>query len=315
MKKIPQFVHTSLGLGLALSAIGLASAQATTPAPTLFYDFNSLVGTHTVESTGTASMDLDMYMFTAQTPDTAAYGNWLSPAGPSQAPGDLVLNLTQSTKMGGAGTNHGYGGGAVGDPLTVLNGAKSLTLTGWFYAQSSVGNNANLISAHLWGTGGFALQSPSSGKLSLTIGGNEASPFVSDASYGAVGSWVFFAVTFDNSGSGDAVVNFYVGGLDTPVSVASAALTGSTGDIAVGRNLTIGNTAKDEGILSTTRPFDGSMDNIGIWGSTEDGSGALTLEQLEGLRLQQIPEPSASAYLLGAFAGMLVCLKRRSVRK
>lgn len=314
MKKIPlPFIRFALGLGLVLTTASLASAQAVVPAPTLFYDFNS-ADDYTVKSTGTAAMDLNMYMFTAQTPDTAAYGNWLAGTGPSQAPGDRVLNLTQSTKMGGSGSNNGYGGGAVGGALTAFDGAKSLTLAGWFNAQSSIGNNASLINSHIGGAspGGFSLLSPSTGTLRLTVGG---STFDSNVGYGAAGSWVFFAVTFDNSGPGDAVVNFYIGGLDTPVTVVSTA-TGAASDITLGRNLTIGNVAKDAGILSTTRPFDGSLDNIGLWSSTEGGGGALTLEQLEGLRLQQIqiPEPASAAYLLGAFAVVFSCLKRRSVK-
>lgn|GEM_PF-5562488 len=138
------------------------------------------------------------------------------------------------------------------------------------------------------------------------------------STYTAVGSWVFFAVTFDNSGPGDAVVTFYIGGVDTPVSVASTALTGNVGDFKAGtRNLTVGNVSSNNGEFGTNRAFKGYIDNIGLWGAAEDGSGALTLAQLESLRqqqIQQIPEPSASAYLLGAFAGMFVCVRRRSVR-
>lgn len=316
MKEIlPLSLRFSLGSLLLLSAANLASAQETVPSPTLFYDFNSSDG-YTLVSSGTAEMNLDMYTWTDRTQGAAAFSNRLGGVGPSGAPGDRTLNLSNATQMGGSNS---YGGGAVGgslDTISGLDGAKSLTIAGWFNAtQSPITTNAHLINTAAGsaaaGYTGFRLDGRAGGALELTIAGeNGRVAFTSDSSYGAVGSWIFFAVTFDNIGPGDSVVNFYIGGVDGEVALASSTLTGNVGDFKAGtRPLTIGNVAVNDGSFGTNRPFQGYMDNIGLWSSTEDSSGALTIQQLENLRQQQvIPEPSVAACLLGAFA-LLACLK------
>jgi hypothetical protein len=170
MKKIPlQLTQLSLGLGLTLSAASLASAQVTVPAPTLFYDFNSADG-YTVESTGTAEMDLNMYRWTAQTAGAAVLDNRLGGTGPSGAPGDTTLNLSGALSMGG------FGSGAVGGNLAVLDGAASLTMAGWFYAsQTALTTNAHLLNAFPGSSdAGFRLEGRSDGSLRLNIVGRMA---------------------------------------------------------------------------------------------------------------------------------------------
>jgi hypothetical protein len=59
--------------------------------------------------------------------------------------------------------------------------------------------------------------------------------------------------------------------------------------------LTVGNYAD----TSIQRPFDGLLDNMRIFGSTTDASGALSLAELETIRAADIiPEPGAVWLLL-----------------
>jgi hypothetical protein len=91
-----------------------------------------------------------------------------------------------------------------------------------------------------------------------------------------IDTWVFFAVTYSKD-----TFTFYVG--STAETVARAGVSASPGKTAdIRATLQIGNVANRQ------RPFKGWMDNVRIYGAKSGESGALSLQDLEVLRLRDV---------------------------
>ncbi len=341
MKSTPiSFRLKTFAIGvIALSSASFVAAGATiVPTPNLFWDFNSSTGDdgEIVSSTGSASMDLTMYQYNAAAVGSKVYVNSLgaSGSGVSGLSTDRALDLSAATGMGGT-TN--FGGGAAGTSLAGVagfSGAISMTIAGWYYVvgEAPINSNSNLVSTSA-SEKGFRVVGNTNSRLQLYYGGegykdsngNASSKSFSSATNGpwaATGEWIFFATTIEITDT-QTLVRFYSGAVDGEVT--SRGQTTYThvvdedegilelGDFVPGTApLTIGNFAN----ASTSRPFKGYIDNIGLWASATDASGALTLSQLEALRMSQIqPIPEPGHIGLVGMGALLLAWKMASFRR
>lgn len=297
----PPLMNTLHKTFLLAIATSLPLMQGNLHAQTLIldYDFNQVTGGGTsAPSTGSTTTSLNLY----DSAGTQTNLHGAAGSGVSGAAGDLAFDNSASTGMGSGGT----GGRAQSGNISTINSLQSFTLTGWFKTGSTtpIGANAFLINNQSGTTDGFRLYSGSTGSLALNVNG--AAVTSSGAStYAATEAWVFFAVTYDGTLSSNNV-KFYVGNtsaaasLNVTRSLAQGIASANSGGFALGNVLN-----------SNIRPFDGYLDNISVYGSQTDGSGVLSLAQIESVRQADlVPEPASLAFL-GCGAGLLAAVCRR----
>lgn len=277
--------------------------------PLLQYTFNGSGTTSANSGSSVSGTNYDLTFKNSSSVDTNLYG--AAGSGVSGLAGDLAFDNTASTGMGAAGVGGRAQAGAANSGLA---GLTSFTLTGWFKTDSttSIGNTTWLINnLNAGNTAGFGLNSGSTGALTLNVNGvihtSTGTP------YSATQTWTFFAVSY-NSITTTAI--FYNGSISgTFLTNVSRTLNGGpTGDSGVA--MTLGN------ISSGVRPLDGYLDNIRIYGSTLDGSGALsagTIQAIMNSDISPIPEPAtATLFFAGISAimvGMMKSRQRRDSRK
>ena len=258
--------------------------------PLLQYRFNE-TGT-TATNSGTASATLQFSNSAGNLDLHSADGG-----GVSGLPGDRAFDNSASTAMGSAGV----GGKGEQAHVADTDDLKSLTLQGWFNAQEVIDNVARIVDNQIGNTSFLILGS--AGGLNFEI--NNVSSKA--GSFGDVGTWVFFAVTYDGTTSTNNV-HFYKGTRTSAVALVS------TGSLSTGTAL--GNTSPLEiGNWHDTwdRPFDGLLDDLRVYGAKSDASGVLSLSELESLRTQDIlnvPEASGAGILFVSIAA-LASRKRR----
>jgi len=272
-------------------------------------DFNSYSNPGTnnrVQSTGAAGGTFELRRSTtagsaASLLTTTANGVG---GGVSGRADDQSFNETAATGMG-----TGYTGPVAYNVANTMSGVAaqtSVTIAAWFKTDSTT----SITSARLFETGNISMNSAASGEITFSVNG--ANSVLSSAAYGATQEWVFVAATFDGSIASGNNVNFYIGGLDREVSLVSSARMNQSNwaglpALTSGGGIRIGN------VGNNTRPFDGYLDNVQLYGETSGGGGALGRDQLELLRLSQIPEPSTSAALVLGGVGTMLLLRRRGL--
>lgn len=286
MKRIP------LAFAVVAACLFGAGTSLHAQTPLLEFNFNN-ASSSTVTSSGSV---------VATGTVTGTYA-----AGVTGAAGDYSFDNSASTGMGNVGT----GGGVL--LSTSAGGYKSLTLQGWFNSSTVLGNAARLIDGYNTASGsGFQLRADVStpGALVLTMDG--LSTTASLASYNSTNTWVFFALTYDIT---TKIARFYKGDATTAVAQVGTDQTldygaGITATRTGGSNITIGDLAG-----SNTRPYDGLLDDVRVFGSATDASGVLSLSQLESLRTADlVPEPSSVALMaLGGMMFLFGKLRRRSL--
>ena len=191
-----------------------------------------------------------------------------------------------NTQVGGMG-NYGQGdireGGVFYQPGDGLHGLRSITLSGWFKTPAGIpwsqeaymiGRTNGIDYYHQTGTGQRLILSVPYGQPAIvrrefsgpTATGITPWQQVTD-------QWVFHAATFDGT---TGTASFYYAYEDSETVIHDVTRTGM--DVADLRDLSLqiafGNT------YFGTRPFKGHLDNMRVFGSTEDGSGALSQAQL-----------------------------------
>lgn len=265
------------------------TTQAASPTPILEYTFNDTSSTTVISSgSNTATGIL-----------TGTYGT-----GVSGSAGDYSFNNSAATGMGNSGT----GGGVVLNTGSGLGGLESFTLVGWYNSSLALANNARLFDSAT--AGALTLYGSTAGALTLTVNNATATSAVS-SNYTATNQWVFFAVTYISNGvAGNNNTNFYVGDTSGMSLVSTATLF--TNNLPSTGNIEIGNS--NNASFANARPYDGLMDNIRIFGSTSDITGALSLAQLDAIRAADaVPEPSSMALVaLGCLSGLATVLRQRS---
>jgi len=180
-----------------------------------------------------------------------------------------------------------YGPVASSDEDTGLaSGLESYTIQGWFKADREVlGQVARLVCFSIDGGKSAIMDLGASGTGGTLYFGSSASPTGEVAkvnvratpnAFWMIDTWVFFAVTYAKD-----TFTFYVG--STTETVARAGVSTSPGKTADLRaTLQIGN------VVNRQRPFKGWMDNVRVYGSTNGESGALSLQDLEALRVRDV---------------------------
>jgi hypothetical protein len=226
----------------------------------------------------------------------------------ANTPGGFSLGALDLTTTG-AGT-HLTGGDA-----DKLDGLTSFTLTTWVNLQAVPTGNLRLIAKQAATTfAGFNLNiaDPATGTraannfgLRLFVGGTTA--FAFDAANNGItidadNKWAFVAVTYDGT-STSGNVNYYSGTETGPVGFQVNTTVNAGPTVASSAIFGVGYTDAAPG--SDTSPT-GYLDDVRVYGSV------LTPVQLEAIRLQAIPEPSACA-LLGS--GVLGLLALRRMKK
>ncbi len=270
-----------------IAALVLGSAGLLHSAPLIEFNFNS--NSSPVTSSGT----------------TAGVTGIVSPAtfapGVSGLAGDYAFDNSASTGMGSLGTGGSVSGNSVFPSLS------SFTLQGWFKSGTAIAGAARLFDDYTnLGSTGFGLRADTTtGNLVLTIRGVNGGS--TGAAYGTTNAWVFFAVSYDFA---DENARFYVGASSTSVSLVNTAPMDvfGTGPTLLGTsNLVIGNV-----VGANTRPYDGLLDNMRLFGAATGSTGALSLSELETLRandIANVPEP-ATWTLLALFISLMLGIRQ-----
>jgi hypothetical protein len=283
---------------LVLAGVLATGSSAVGQTPLFDYNFN--VDSATQANSGTATsnttLTLNNSSGVATNYDSANTGGML---GPSGSAGDYAFDLTSSTGMGSGSTGPG---GLTAATSTNLANLTSLTVTGWFNASSVIGNGARLLDATAGTPTGFNLESTgTAGTLSLAL--NNTAYSSNTGAYAAVGSWVFFAATYD---SVSGTIDFYTGTTSSG-GVTEVGSDAASAGLITGQKLAIGNVYS-----GYARPFKGDLDNLEIFGSTTDSSGALSLSQLDAVYSTAVPEPSTTALLwIGGLFGVAIFFNRK----
>ncbi len=258
---------------LPILLLGTVSLSADS-VPLLQWNFNEGGGDFSINS-GSAG-PADLYLVSPN--GDKGFGFTPDAQGVSGKAGDYAFDLNSATGMGATTPNSGGPAGVVWTNATgtaALSGLSSFTLTGWLKPDVNINRAARIIVA-----GPIALMAGTEDRLTLQVNGTVGSE-QSQNDYAAVGSWIFFAVTYDGTRDMNNVT-FYVGspaaGSLFPAgttTLAAGKLKAFAGQLLVGNNATA---------ATASRPFKGLMDNLAIYASPENATGALTVEQIEAVR-------------------------------
>jgi hypothetical protein len=99
-------------------------------------------------------------------------------------------------------------------------------------------------------------------------------------SFARENEWTFFAVVYNGT-----TLTFFSGTPASPVTEKGKVNYNAEATDSSHVKIAIGNHTNGK------RPFDGWLDNIRIFGSVTDATGALTVQELEALRLQDVKGP------------------------
>jgi hypothetical protein len=201
---------------------------------------------------------------------------------------DRALNLSASPQMGLDESSPEVKGGVARTESFAdeMAGLKSFTVTMWFRGDGeAISSLARLIEiapkvGRVAAFSMMATMGPGSLRYGLDIGAGSAGEglLLFGNKYGLFkdpSKWTFVALTF----SGDQqTVHCFKGDIDLPVQDISSQGVEQNQLFDAPGQICVGNLAKQN------RSFRGSIDNVRIFGSSSDNSGALTLDQLEEIR-------------------------------
>ncbi|WP_269522247.1 LamG domain-containing protein [Coraliomargarita parva] len=182
-------------------------------------------------------------------------------------------------------------------------GLDAITIAMWVNISSF--NDTDRLLSNVTSSTGFDFYLTNSGtssgdyRLVFNFNSTSGAVYSSDDAALQTTEWVFVAVTYDSSiVSGDNVF-FYVGNESTSLALTSGAqksgsIVTSTADLEIGGTPATGNDRTPVSLFNDVRIYDG----------------ALSLSELEGLRVAVIPEPSTYAMGLGLI-GLLFVFARR----
>ena len=261
MKKTPL---PYLLLGTLLFISGIARGELASP----ILEFRFDEGTQSEPSTGTDGSALEFR--SGDRKETDLHGPDAS--GVSGKPGDRAFDNSASPSMG-----EGDPGGLALLKNPPLAGLKSFTVTGWFRTKgdNDIENKARLCEATTGNEGIMLYAGTDPGTLVLQVNRSTASS--PSGAYAGHDTWIFFAVSFDGtSDSGNAA--FYIGSPKDPVTSLSVATMKSGAVEPCPSPMFLGNSGGFE------RTFRGLLDDVRLFGSQENASGALTEAEIETVR-------------------------------
>lgn len=235
------------------------------PAPILFYDFNEPGLTEASKGSEAAAIAFR----NNDRKEADLHGD--AGQGVTGADNDGALDLSESTAMGAAG----HGGLAVIKPAPIGD-LKSFTVCGWIKPATDIGDKARLFEATAGNDGLVVLCGPQPGALGLMVNGR-GGPGSPEGAYSGQDKWIFFAITYDST-STQGTATYYVG------SPAEAVTQIGTSELPAGSVAATSSPAYVGNSGGFERPFKGLMDNFRLFGSMEDGSGALEEAEIEAIR-------------------------------
>lgn len=233
-----------------------------------------------------------------------------------QANGQLMGGATRTTNTPGPFsaraldlTNDIPYAHVLGPDADKLDGLAQITLTTWLNVSAYTSGNHRLVSKQAAGTfGGFNFSmnatpndgpvGPDNFRVGMFIGNNVSSGAAdfgatfAGADVDAASKWVMLAVTYDNS-SPAANTKFYLGGVGAPMAQLGADQTLP--------QLTIDGGPARFGVGFTDAAPTANTSVIGWQDDVRVYSTALSLAELEAVRLQIVPEPGAGVLTLLCF--------------
>ena len=280
MNKIPTIILLALGLGASV-----AHAQT----PIIQFNFNDS-GTSTADS-GSSTTGANFQSGGVATDLHSAAG-----AGVTGSSSDIAFNNTAATGMG---TTSG-GQALLTGQVSALENLESFTMVGWFNTDTGeeIGAQGTLFSMTASGAGfGLSGDTANPGNLDLTVNGTVIGG--SGNFFSATSQWVFFAVTYDGT-STSSNVKMYEGTTSANATLVKTLSLNKGTEVSPSSALSIGQR------VNGTDAFDGLLDDMAIYGSSTDNTGALSLAQIQDIRAADlvVPEPHTVA-LLFAGAGLL----------
>ncbi|EIP98978.1 PEP-CTERM putative exosortase interaction domain-containing protein [Opitutaceae bacterium TAV1] len=307
-----------LCLSLCAAALQTAASAQTLLLEYTFDDYTA--GSTTAKNTGSlgSAADLTLYQAVGLTGGAAdrfgTAADLYSAANTGLRNTGRAFNNTAATGMGSGGnTNTGNRAQTGNEASAAIGALQSFTVQGWFKTggDTAIGDGAKLFEMYTTtGPKGLTVSAANGSQLILNVDGATRTS-TGTAPYGATGSWVFFAVSYDGTLTANNV-NFYVGSETGPTTLVSTGTLDAGALSVTGTGLALGNS-----LGSNSRPFDGLIDDIRLFGSVSDDSGVLSIGQIESLRATgAIPEPSTVALIAGAsiLGAALVVRRRRSIR-
>jgi len=197
--------------------------------------------------------------------------------GVTGAAGDFAFSNRTATGMGG----FDHRGGAVMWSGPIDLAFRSFTVLFWYKTPAGihVDNGARVIFLGS-DTGYVEIRFGPENTAQIVLTGMHQR-FSEDVFQGS-GEWYFFAVTFDAGAPEHERIHFYRGGKDVEVQAAGIQPSHLQGvDLhSESGNLVIGSFSGKRG----QSPFQAAIDEIRIYGSQDDGGGALSMDELEKLR-------------------------------
>jgi len=168
-----------------------------------------------------------------------------------------------------------------------FDNAMSVTVMGWFNTnniEKAIGYDDQL-NARIFNKYSHFQVLMNQGRFGVMVNGTGSWAYSAWNSYSQTnhkGQWVFFAITYDGTIAAGNNMKFYVGTTDVATAMTNEATTGvQRGPINknLGQYMIVGN----YGIGSThgASSFNGLLDNIRVFSSYTDASGALDLNNLE----------------------------------
>ena len=208
--------------------------------------------------------------------------------------GTIVGGVTFSAGMTGFGTAASFtptsGLSGIDTGIDINRGAMgSLTMGGWFYADSLGGGNRGKFMSHDNGgydrTLGFDHRGDSAGTNVAAFDGNFAADI--DGAFTSFGSWIHYAVVYDDAGSA-----LYMNGTLVETFTDQSALNDSSYSLFLGTN------------PGFNEDFDGMMDDVFVYDYALSDTDIADIYKTGFTAPPTVPLPSGIPFLIAGMGGL-----------